>query len=281
MLRLKYFARLPYTMNGRALARLWDKLHLGKLSIFAALSVADLFMTLQLVQAGDGQVYESNPVAEAWLTSYGWIGLSVYKALAMLLVIACALYVSVHRPKLGGSLLAFACLATGAVVGYSFYLAHQDDYFRRGTTDDPDVVLCRSQSLAREMDRQRSYQALIAQIGCDLVERRCKLPEAVRYLESCDRARHPDWKSLIQQNHPGWSDDESVAIHIGKHALLSVQHDPKLMEYVADQLQRDFESAYGRPYRFDLAAAMFEQEYVAPRPDRRASASTFEMSSGQ
>src|SRR5262249_31133837 len=124
-------------MNGNHHKSIWKNLHLGKLSLFAILSVADLFMTWQLVQGNEGHVYESNPVADAWLSYFGWVGLSVYKALAMLLVAGSALYVSLHRPRVGGRILVFACSATAAVVFYSCYLAFRDDHpVVRGAHED-------------------------------------------------------------------------------------------------------------------------------------------------
>src|SRR5438128_1911722 len=97
-------------------------LHLGKLSVYIALSFADLFLTYTLLHKTDG-AYEGNPIANAWLAAYGWGGLAAFKVLAMLLVTAVAAYVSFYRPHMAGRLLGFACCAVAFVVIYSCWLA--------------------------------------------------------------------------------------------------------------------------------------------------------------
>lgn len=99
------------------------KLNLRKLLVFNLLSVADFFLTWQLLRKGGGQVYESNPVANAWLTSYGWIGLLVFKIAMVLLIGSIAVIVSFYRPRTSDRILMFACLVTAGVVVYSFCLS--------------------------------------------------------------------------------------------------------------------------------------------------------------
>ena len=250
-------------MQANLLTRIWDRLHFGKLSIYAALSVADLFMTFQLVEAGDGKVYESNPVAHAWLDSYGFIGLSVFKAAAVLMVVASALYISLHRPRLGGRLLGFGCLATAIVVGYSVCLAFSQDFTTHTGADD-DVVHLRSRMLDGEMTRQRSYQALLGQLSYDLVSRRCSLEQAVTQLRTSEKAHQPEWLAHLQRTHPEHSTEECLAIHLGKHALVAVQHDAQLLETVADQLQHEFKATYGSDFSFDRAADSLAEDMVPP-----------------
>ena len=63
----------------------------GGLFLFTLLSVADLSLTWFLLTEGGGRFIESNPIAAAWLSSYGWAGLVVYKILGLLLVATVAL----------------------------------------------------------------------------------------------------------------------------------------------------------------------------------------------
>jgi hypothetical protein len=95
-----------------------------KLFVYALLSATDLLLTYRLVQHTGGVVYESNPIANAWLHSYGWMGLAVFKLAAILLVAGVAIYVSRHRPATAARLLSFACCAVAGVVLYSCWLAH-------------------------------------------------------------------------------------------------------------------------------------------------------------
>jgi len=98
-------------------------LHPGKLILFTSLSAIDLYLTNRLLQQSGGSVYESNPIANAWLTNYGLPGLIAFKAVSMSLVITACYFISISRPRMGGMVLSFACAALVAVVIYSFSLA--------------------------------------------------------------------------------------------------------------------------------------------------------------
>jgi len=101
--------------------------HPIRLVLYAVLSAADLALTYALIQRGDGDVYESNPIAEAWLSSYGWTGLALYKLVIVLIVASVAAFVSLSRPRTGGHILTFACLAVASVVSYSVHLSFSDE----------------------------------------------------------------------------------------------------------------------------------------------------------
>jgi hypothetical protein len=103
----------------RTIARL---LHPCHLTLFFALSAADLVLTWWLVVHTGNEVYESNPVAAWWLARYGWAGLTVFKGVAVLLVTGLATVISLGRPQIGGRVLTFGCAAVGAVVCYSAFL---------------------------------------------------------------------------------------------------------------------------------------------------------------
>jgi hypothetical protein len=105
-------------------AMLLRAIHPGKLTAYVTLSFADLFITYALLHSSQGTFYESNPIANAWLTSYGWGGLAAFKLTAMLLVSGVAAYVSLSRPQMGGRLLGFACCAVAFAVVYSCVLAN-------------------------------------------------------------------------------------------------------------------------------------------------------------
>jgi hypothetical protein len=99
--------------------------HFKKLTFFSLLSFADLFLTYQLVQKTGGGVYESNPIANAWLSSYGWVGLVVFKVIAMSVLMCAAMLLALHRPHVAGEVLVFACFAVGGVVLYSGVLMNR------------------------------------------------------------------------------------------------------------------------------------------------------------
>ena len=100
-----------------------SSLHPGKLLLFASLSAADLCITGSLLQHGGGTFYEGNPIADAWLHHYGWVGLVIYKAIAMSIVIGACAFISLSHPRAGGLVLVFACTMVAAVVVYSCSLS--------------------------------------------------------------------------------------------------------------------------------------------------------------
>jgi hypothetical protein len=121
---------MPAFTPARILPETWTMsvkiFHPVRLALYTLLSVADLGLTYALIQHGEGDVYESNPIAEAWLSSYGWTGLALYKLVIILIVGAAAAFVSVSRPRTGGHILTFACLAVAAVVSYSIHLSFSE-----------------------------------------------------------------------------------------------------------------------------------------------------------
>jgi len=118
------------------------KAHRLTFACFAVLGLADLVLTLHLIRASGGQIYESNPVAGAWLNSYGSLGLALFKALAMTLIVLCAILLSWRRPRSGVLLLRFSCVVTAAVVLYSVALArHVTDKQQATATDSALVVV--------------------------------------------------------------------------------------------------------------------------------------------
>ena len=92
------------------------------LVIFLVLSLIDLSLTWFLLSNSGGRVYESNPIADAWLASYGWAGLVIYKVAGLILVASVILFVSYRQPQTGRRLLAFAICALTVVAFYSYYL---------------------------------------------------------------------------------------------------------------------------------------------------------------
>jgi len=97
-------------------------LHPKRLALYVLLSGLDLFLTYKLFKVGGGHVYESNPIADAWLKSYGWFGMTLFKLMSMAVVGGVAIYISVQRPRMGSGLLTFACISVAGVVLYSLTL---------------------------------------------------------------------------------------------------------------------------------------------------------------
>jgi hypothetical protein len=89
---------------------------------YALLSVVDYALTSALIEASDGVVYESNPVAAAFLDSHGWPGLAAFKIAGVLAFIAAVGVLSLRRPRLAAGLVAAGCAVLLSVTTYSHRL---------------------------------------------------------------------------------------------------------------------------------------------------------------
>lgn len=92
------------------------------LAAFTGLSLIDFTQTAALINGSEGRVYEANPVAAAWLESYGWHGLAAFKVGACLLFVGSVALLARRRPRVGAGLTLLGCLALLAVTCYSFNL---------------------------------------------------------------------------------------------------------------------------------------------------------------
>jgi hypothetical protein len=256
----------------RSRPKTWSQIvHPCKLALFAVVSVADLLMTWQLIQATNGQVYETNPLANAWLCSFGWGGLAVFKGLAVFLVMLSAICVSLYRPKVGSRILVFASSVTGAVVLYSCYLCHRDVAARAIADQDTELAEQKGRLLDMQMQRQKDYQALLYRLTNDLVSCQRTLPEAVHTLANSEKGQNEVWLTKLRLAYPGRSDAECMALHIGQHALVNVNHDVPLMKHMASRLEDEFREAFGSEVRFDLPEPHDAQR---PAPSPRIAEST-------
>jgi hypothetical protein len=184
----------------------------GKLALFAVLSVLDLALTWYLLQGRPGRFREANPVAQWWLVNFGWVGLSAFKVGLVLFAASAALFVARHRPRAGGALLSFACLATTVVVVYSGGLV-------ASACGQPDLVPVRdlavlnaeSQQLDAELARRNAYRHLRHRLSEDLLAGRCTLEEAVATLAATPRGRDPLWLSQLSELYAVLSPHECLA----------------------------------------------------------------------
>jgi hypothetical protein len=117
----------------------WAKrVSIAGLVVYAVLSVTDFVQTYALIESTGGVVYEANPVAAGWLDQYGWTGLAVYKAAAVLLVVGTIGLLVRRRPPAAVALTVAACLAVGFVTLRSHHYVTAAELEHLG--DDPSLV---------------------------------------------------------------------------------------------------------------------------------------------
>jgi hypothetical protein len=176
------------------------RFHPGKFALYTLLSVADLSLTFFLLTRGKGIIYESNPVASAWLASFGWSGLVVYKALTMALLASIIVFISVHQNRLAGRLLVFACVALAAVVGYSANIAfdlRSDPLQLRVSEDREKYSAFYFRDFAPASRQVRSGTWTVAQAADKLVT-----------------TENEYWQSLLRRRYPGLSDRDCLAAYM-------------------------------------------------------------------
>jgi hypothetical protein len=214
--------------------------HSGKLLLFTVLSLADLILTWYLLQHGDGDVYEANPVADWWLSAWGWPGLVSFKVLMVSVVGGVVAAISLRHPVLAGKVLTFACTAVAGVLFYSCTLVRQvraDDYVRQATA--------KAQELEQKLQVCRDYQALRKRLGWDLIHGRRTLAAAVAELAGTERGQDPGLLRVFRRRNPAWSDLALLADNLIPDVVELVQDRPDLAKEVARRLRTEFQASFG------------------------------------
>jgi hypothetical protein len=89
------------------------------LLLYSSLSMGDFLLTSILLVRGNGQVYESNVIAAAWLDKFGWTGFAVFKLTATLVFVGACCCVAFRRPFVARKLATLGCCVVGGVLIYS------------------------------------------------------------------------------------------------------------------------------------------------------------------
>jgi hypothetical protein len=212
------------------------------LSLFVALSLADLALTRFLLERQGGGSYEWNPVASWWLDQFGWVGLIGFKLGVVLLVAALTLIVSRHRPRTAGRVLGFGCAALLTVIVHSGLLVPgvlaEADYNYR--------LEAHGRLLERQLVHASTYTNLINDLGKDLVSRRRSLGEAVDVLSSTGKAQDPQWLSSMAQRYPGFSAREQLGARLIDEALIVAPGGTYGLAELYRELNAQFRSCFGR-----------------------------------
>ncbi len=178
------------------------------LGLFVALSAVDFLLTWYLLEHRGGSFYESNPVARWFLVRFGWVGLAGFKTAVVLVVGGTVLLLNRRRPRTANRLLRFACLATGLVVLYSFFLLNRASAGSR--IHDDASIQTTSQQLDVKLRHSHQYQLLHAQLSDDLVAGRCTLEEAVDRLAATPHVQDQDWLRGLRARYPNCSDRDCL-----------------------------------------------------------------------
>jgi hypothetical protein len=212
-------------------------------------------LTWVVIQQGEGQIYESNPVARWFLTRGGWLGLTAFKLGSVALVTALALVIASYRARLGRLVLSFGCVSSLAVVVYSTSLAAGMEV-GPGRAEWTVLRTLEADNLLLEGEHEgmRAYERLQWQLADQLRERHVSLPEAVIRLRATPQGRHERWLGGLRNCYPGLTDEQCVAANLVEFTLRTAALDTATSE----RLRRDFVTAYEMTWPSNPAAAVFD-----------------------
>jgi len=215
-----------------------------QLSLFVALNIADWFLTWHLLQHGNGQAYESNPVANWCLSQFGWVGLGLFKLGAVLSCGVVVVAISAFRPETGRRILTVCCTLVAAVVLYSGLLVH-----RLEVDGDSEEELAsieqRQESMESERERNWTYSQLVMHLGDDLVARRCTLRDAAARLAETPKGHDAEWLRNLHEMYPGHSDLECLAANALEHAVASRRDNMWQVYRLIHRFNREFHHYFG------------------------------------
>jgi hypothetical protein len=220
-----------------------------KLVFFLALNAADLLLTWRLLQGSGGRVYESNPVANWWLSAYGWPGLIAFKCGIVLLATTLALVISHYRPQTGDRLLTFSCSALAVIVLYScglFAFARNEP--GQSTAAELNALTEEGRLLEMAVSKSRGFRNYKNNLINDLLAGRRTLEEVVNELARCEQYRQPRLMQILHRQYPGYSDAECLAVNLIEHSVNSI-HSPAEARRAAARLEGQFRAAYDVPAR--------------------------------
>jgi hypothetical protein len=95
------------------------------LGLYVTLSAVDFVFTFALIRLSDGMVYESNPIAAAFLDRHGWLGLAAFKLAGVLVFVVAVSMVMVRKRWVGAAVAAFGCGVLISVVSYSHQMLQE------------------------------------------------------------------------------------------------------------------------------------------------------------
>jgi Domain of unknown function (DUF5658) len=233
-----------------------------KLILFAALSVCDFVITYLLISRSQGQVYESNPVADQWLQQGGWIGLAGFKAAIVLGVSVIAVYLYYRRPRIAHDLLAIACgaLVVAVLTGTSIAVTNAEPNGEDGDDSMPRLVVRGHGQVAPK----EASDYVIELEGCSyaLAANRTDLTRAVAELKRTNRGSDPKWLESLRQAYPNMDERTLFACDLLQHTIGMRIRGPRVRE-LAERLEREFVAVYGvepnLPYRQMLHLAPMKE----------------------
>jgi hypothetical protein len=211
------------------------------LGLFLLLSVVDLVLTAHLLLSGEGQFYETNPLARWFLVEFGWTGLTFFKLGCALLVISLSIVICRYRPRTARHVLGFGCATLALVVAYSgslaAYVTVDSEYSEQAELR---TLENHNRHLDQVLSELKGYLHLKRQLRADVLTGRLGLDEAVRELVASERSE----SERIQNDQPGLTKEQSVAANFVRYTVAATDETTGTSA-VRRRLESDLQSLYG------------------------------------
>jgi hypothetical protein len=181
---------------------------------FLLLQAADFVFTwLLLSGVRRGDVYESNPVAQAILDRGGWAGLAAFKLAITGVALAAGLAVAQRRPSAGLRLLVVLCLMMVGVNVYSGTLLAAPDQNARAEKQ----ALARHVDLHQRMDLNREFVNLRDVLCDDLLDGRTDTEQATERLREHVHQFAPQLRLPAAGRLPDPTRNDELAAYLAFH----------------------------------------------------------------
>lgn len=225
----------------------------GKLTAFALLSVCDFAITYLLLSGNRGAVYESNPVANQWLTQGGWLGLAVFKVALCSAVAVITTFLYYRRPRIAHDVLALACGAVVVAVlsGATIAVTKPRAVLEEGGPETGNGM----NRVSSGDPRTSEYVANLRSAGNKLAAKEWTLAEGVEHVRDALLAGDPVWIDSLRSTYPGLEDRALLAADLLQQ---TVSTRVRMLNAVAlaNRLENEFRELYGivptLPYRLML-----------------------------
>jgi hypothetical protein len=213
-----------------------------KLILFALLSACDFIITYSLLSHSDGEVYETNPLANQWLQANGWVGLAAFKALIVFTVGVIATYVYYRRPRTAHDLLALACgaVVVAVVSGMTICITTTG---KAAANERGNATRNLPRPEPGEKELPLDYNTLLDIAASKLATKKTDLNRAVELLHKSSKANDAKWIESLRKAYPGLEDRSLLAADLIQHSV-GLRIRTPIAKDLAERLEKEFVALY-------------------------------------
>ncbi len=182
-----------------------------RVALLLTFAVADIVLTRSLLTADHGSMsfYESNPIANWFLTRFGWMGISLFKVATIAVLLGVVVVIARSRPRTGKNLLTLGILAQIVVVLYSANLMASSAKQAQEEFVYDDAVIIESEENLSDVSLILEMRNLVAKKDCDF-------NSAVEELLVRLPVEHPGWVASFKRANPDLTFEQAIRVYFYK-----------------------------------------------------------------